>query len=62
MDFAPEDMEAVRTASKELIATCPWRSSLWAAELLMPNTARTVADILALAECPADRLRLVVER
>ena len=28
----------------------------------MPNTVRTVADILALPKWPADRLRLVVER
>jgi hypothetical protein len=28
----------------------------------MPNTVRTVADILALVEWPAEQLRLVVER
>jgi hypothetical protein len=28
----------------------------------MPNTVRTVGDILALSEWPAERLRLVVER
>ena len=33
-----------------------------AAELLMPNTVRTVADILALRAWPAEQLRLVVER
>jgi hypothetical protein len=33
-----------------------------AAKLLMPNTVRTVADIVALAEGPAEQLRLVVER
>jgi hypothetical protein len=33
-----------------------------AAKLLMPNTVRTVAEILALAEWPAEQLRLVVER
>ena len=33
-----------------------------AAVLLMPNTVRTVGDILALPEWPADQLRLVVER
>jgi hypothetical protein len=33
-----------------------------AAKLLMPNTVRTVADILALAAWPAEQLRLVVER
>jgi hypothetical protein len=32
-----------------------------AAKLLMPNTVRTVADVLVLAEWPAERLRLVVE-
>ena len=33
-----------------------------AAVLLIPNTVRTVGDILALAEWPAEQLRLVVER
>jgi hypothetical protein len=33
-----------------------------AAKLLMPNTVRTVADILALPEWPAEQIRLVVER
>ena len=33
-----------------------------AAKLLMPNTVRTVADVLALKEWPAAQLRLVVER
>jgi hypothetical protein len=28
----------------------------------MPNTVRTVSDILALAEWPAEQIRLVVER
>jgi hypothetical protein len=28
----------------------------------MPNTARTVADILALAEWPGEQLQLVVEK
>jgi hypothetical protein len=40
---------------------CGGRSSE-AAKLLMPNTVRTVAEILALAEWPAEQLRLVVER
>ena len=33
-----------------------------AAKLLMPNTARTVADILDLQAWPSEQLRLVVER
>jgi hypothetical protein len=33
-----------------------------AAVLLMPNTVRTIGDILALRQWPAERLRLVVER
>jgi hypothetical protein len=32
------------------------------ARLLMRNTVRTVADILALAEWPVEQLRLVLER
>jgi hypothetical protein len=32
-----------------------------AAKLLMPNTVRTVADIRAHQEWPAEKLRLVVE-
>jgi hypothetical protein len=42
-------MEAVRACARR-------------GKLLMPNTVRTVADIRALREWPADRLRLVVER
>ena len=33
-----------------------------AAKLLMPNTVRTVADILNLPAWPSEQLRLVVER
>ncbi len=33
-----------------------------AAVLLMPNTVRTVGDVLALPEWPAEQLRLVLER
>ena len=33
-----------------------------AAKLLMPNTVRTLADILARTGWPAEQLRLVVER
>jgi hypothetical protein len=32
------------------------------AKLLMPNTVRTVADILNLPAWPSEQLRLVVER
>jgi hypothetical protein len=53
--------EEVKPASKGLIATCPSRSSLRLPKLLMPNTVRTVADILALPEWHGEQLRLVVE-
>jgi hypothetical protein len=62
MDFTPEDMEAVRTCLEGIERNVPVTVEPAAAVLLMPNTVRTVADILALAEWPAERLRLVVER
>ena len=62
MDFTPEDMEAVRACLEGIDRNVPVAVEPAAAKLLMPNTVRTVADILALVEWPADQLRLVVER
>jgi hypothetical protein len=58
MDFTPEDMQAVQTCLEGIDRNVPVTVEPAAAKLLMPNTVRTVADILALAEC----LRLAVER
>jgi hypothetical protein len=61
-------LEIIRVSSQRLSTgvmiarCCTTRQRVEAAKLLMPNTVRTVADILALAESPADQLRLVVER
>jgi hypothetical protein len=60
MDFRPEDMEAVRTCLEGIDRKGPMAVESAAAEL-MPNIVRTVADILALVEWPAEQLRLVVE-
>ena len=62
MDFTPEDMEAVRACLEGIDRNVPVAIEPAAAKLLMPNTVRTVADILALTEWPAEQLRLVVER
>ena len=62
MDFTPEDMEAVRDLSRRDDRNTPVTVEHAAAKLLMPNTVRTIADIVALAEWPAEQLRLVVER
>ena len=62
MDFTPEDMEAVRSCLEGIERNVPVTVEPAAAKLFMPNTVRTVADILALAEWPAEQLRLVVER
>ena len=62
MDSAPEDMEAVRTCLEGMDRNVPVAVEPAAAVLLIPNTVRTVGDILALAEWPAEQLRLVVER
>jgi hypothetical protein len=62
MDFTPEDIEAVRACLEGIDRDVPVTVEPAAAKLLMPDTVRTVAEILALAEWPAERLRLVVER
>ncbi len=62
MDFTPEDMEAVQACLEGIDRNVPVTVEPAAAVLLMPNTVRTIADILALPQWPAERLRLVVER
>ena len=62
MDFTPEDMVAVRACLEGIERNVPVTVEPAAAKLLMPNTVRTVADILALPEWHAEQLRLVVER
>jgi len=62
MDFTPEDMEAVQACLEGIDRNVPVSVEPAAAVLLMPNTERTVSDILALRQWPAERLRLVVER
>jgi hypothetical protein len=48
--FTPEDMEAVRACLDGIDPNVPVTVEPAADKLLMPNTVRTVADILALAE------------
>ena len=48
MDFTPEDMEAVRACLEGIDRNVPVAVEPAAAKLLMPNTVRTVADILNL--------------
>lgn len=55
-------MEAVRACLGGIDRNVPVTVEPAAAKLLTPNTVRTVADILALAEWPAEQLRLIVER
>ena len=62
MDFTPEDIGAVQSCLEGIDRNVPVAIEPAAAKLLMPNTVRTVADILALTEWPAEQLRLVVER
>jgi hypothetical protein len=62
MDFTPEDIEAVRACLEGIDRDVPVTVEPAAAKLLMPDTVRTVAEILALAEWPAEQLRLIVER
>jgi hypothetical protein len=62
MDFKPEDMEAVQSCLEGIDRNVPVAVEPAAAKLLMPNTVRTVADILNLPTWPADQLRLVGER
>ena len=62
MDFTPEDMEAVQSCLEGIDRNVPVAVERVAAKLLMPNTVRTVADILNLPMWPSEQLRLVVER
>jgi hypothetical protein len=62
MDFTPEDMEAARACLDGIDHNLPVTVKPAAAKLLMPNTVRTVADVLNLLTSPAEQLRLVVER
>ena len=62
MDFTPEDMEAVQSCLEGIDRNVPVAVEHAAAKLLMPNTVRTVADILNLPTWPSEQLRLVVER
>jgi hypothetical protein len=62
MDFTPEDMEAVQICLAGIDRNVPVIVEPSAAVLLIPNTVRNVADILALSTWPAEQLRLVVER
>ncbi len=62
MDFSPEDMEAVQACLEGIDRDVPVTVEPAAAVLLMPNTVRTVGDILALPEWPTEQLRLVIER
>ena len=58
MDFTPEDMEAVQACLEGIDRNVPVSVEPAAAVLLMPNTVRTIGDILALRQWPAERLRL----
>jgi hypothetical protein len=62
MDFTPQDMEAVQSCLEGIDRNVPVAVERAAAKLLMPNTVRTVADILNLPMWPSEQLRLVVER
>jgi hypothetical protein len=52
MDFTPEDMEAVQSCLEGIDRNVPVTVEPAAAKLLMPNTVRTVADILNLPAWP----------
>ena len=62
MDFTPKDMEAVQSCLEGIDRNVPVAVERAAAKLLMPNTVRTVADLLNLPTWPSEQLRLVVER
>ena len=62
MDFVPKDMEAVKACLDGIDRNMPVSVEPAAAALLLPHTVYKVADVLALPEWPAERLRLVVER
>jgi hypothetical protein len=53
MDFTPENMEAVQACLEGIERNMPVTVEPAAAVLLMPNTVRTVGDILALPDWPA---------
>ena len=46
MDFTREDMKAVRACLEGIDRNVPVAVEAAAAKLLMPNTVRTVADVL----------------
>jgi hypothetical protein len=54
-------MEAVRACLDGIDRNVPVAVEPAASKLLVPNTVRTVADILNLPTWPANQLRLVVE-
>ena len=57
MDFTPEDMEAVQSCLEGIDRNVPMAVEPAAAKLLMPNTLRTVADILNLPTWPVAQPR-----
>jgi hypothetical protein len=57
MDFTPEDMEAVRACLEGIDRNVPVTAEPAAAKLLMPNTVRTVADILPSRNGPPNPAR-----
>jgi hypothetical protein len=55
-------LEAARACLEGIDRNVPVTVEPPADKLLMPNTVRTVADILAFTEWPGEQLRPVVER
>jgi hypothetical protein len=53
-DFTPGDMEAVQSCLEGIDRKVPVAIEGAAAKLLMPNTVRTVADILDLQAWPSE--------
>ena len=62
MGFLAEDTEAVQSCLEGIERNVPVTVEPAAAVLLIPNTVRTVGDILALPQWRAEQLRPVVER
>ena len=62
MDFTPGGHGGGASLPRRIDRNVPVSVEPAAAVLLMPNTVRTIGDILALRQWPAERLRLVVER
>jgi hypothetical protein len=60
MVFTPEDMDAVGPRLEGINRNVPVPVEPAADKLLMPNTARTVTDILNLPTWPAEQLRLTL--